>query len=155
MLYVIRAVARYKLPFFLSCAAFFLISCQKTPESPASLSRTIAEALLHHDPKASGVFFEGSNQLDDQHLVVIYSIGCLDDPDDPWAHKREVQFLFRPAPEDPNAPGGWYLERIMGDYLEHLGVSEGMQFDWEYRFYQTKDGTRHGIVGLAGMKRAR
>lgn len=155
MLHLIHAVIRFKPPFLLTCAAFFFISCQKAPESPASLSRSITEALLHHDPKASGVFFESSNQLDDQHLVVIYSIGRLDDPDDPWVHKREVQFLFRPAPEDPDAPGGWYLERIMGDYLEYLGVSEGMQFDWEYRFYKTENGTRHGIVGLAGTKQAR
>ncbi len=88
-------------------------------------------------------------------MVITYRLARLDDPDDPWAHKRLVHFLFRPAPDDPAAPGGWYLEQVAGDYLEYLGITEGLQFDWDYEFYETAEGTRQGIVALAGIKRAR
>jgi len=135
--------------------ALMLSSCLKTPASPEALAQAITEELRDLDPKGKGAFFDSRQDFSDQEMVLVYHISRQDDSDDPWARRRELHYFFRAAPDDPEAPGGWFLERIGGDYLEYLGVAEGLQFDWDYEFYQTANGSREGIAGLSGLKRAR
>ena len=134
---------------------FLVFSCQQIPSTPELLCKKIAEDLMEADPKASGVFFDSVQQLDEEHLLVVYLVARKDNLDDPWRTKREVDFLFRPAPNDPEAPGGWYLERLGGEYIEFLGIGEGLQFDWDYEYFQTEFGPREGIIGLVGIKNVR
>jgi hypothetical protein len=145
-------------PFFI-ISIFFMtsiccISCRQIPSTPEALAKKIAEDLMHADDKASGVFYDATQQLDDEHLVVLYVIARQDSPDDPWRSNRDVHFLFRPS-TDPEAPDGWYLERIAGEYLDFLGIGEGVQFEWDYEYFQTVNGPREGIVGLGGIKKIR
>jgi hypothetical protein len=128
------------------------LSCRTAPLSPESLAQNLASAIRDADPQGAGIFFEGREAPSQEQLVITYRVSRKDDQDDVWARKRMLQFLFRPAPEDPGSVGGWYLERIQGDYLEYVGVAEGLQFDWDYSSYNTQFGSGHGIVGLAGAK---
>ncbi len=135
--------------------AFLASSCQQIPSTPEELSKKITEEIVKADPKATGLFFDSEQMLSEEQLVVIYYIARQDNIDDPWRSKREINFLFRPAPSDPEAPGGWYLQRIGGEYLEFLGIGEGVQFDWEFEYFRTENGPREGIIGLAGMQNLR
>jgi hypothetical protein len=127
-------------------------SCRTAALSPESLAQNLASAIRDADPQGSGIFFIGKESPSADQLVVTYRISRKDDQDDVWARKRMLNFLFRPAPDDPGSVGGWYLERIQGDYLDYVGVAEGLQFDWDYCSYSTKFGSGHGIIGLAGTK---
>jgi hypothetical protein len=129
------------------------LSCRQTPSSPEGLARVLAEQIRDADPQGSGVFFDEKLDQAPQQLVITYRISRKDDQDDVWARKRLVHFIFRPAPDDPNSVGGWYLERIAGDYLEYLGVSLGLQFEWDHRSYLTDQGSGYGIIAVAGARK--
>jgi hypothetical protein len=128
------------------------LSCHTIPLSPESLAQNLASAIRDADPQGSGVIFVGKDASSQELLVVTYRISRKDDQDDVWARQRMLNFIFRPAPDDPGSIGGWYLERIQGDYLDYVGVAEGLQFDWDYSSYNTQSGSGHGIIGLAGTK---
>lgn len=135
--------------------SFLVASCQLIPKSPEELGKKISEQLVRADTKASGLFYDFSQQLDDENLVVVYQIARQDDPDDPWRNKRAVQYSFRRAAGDPEAPGGWYLTSVGGEYVEYLGLGEGLQVDWKYEYFQTENGPRQGIVGVKGIRNLR
>lgn len=137
----------------LICVSWSFVSCRKVPPSPDALALKICEQLRDYDPKATGCFFDAREMPAEDVLILTYHIARLDDQDDVWTRRRQVQFLFRPAPDDPTAPGGWYLERVGGDYLQQVSVQEGMQAHWDYDFYQTPNGTREGISRLAALKK--
>ncbi len=137
----------------LICISLMYVSCRKVPPSPDALALEICEQLRDHDPKATGCFFDAREMPAEDVLILTYHIARLDDQDDVWTRKRQVQFLFRPAPDDPTAPGGWFLERVVGDYLEQISTQEGFQVHWNYDFYQTPDGAREGISRLASLKK--
>jgi hypothetical protein len=151
-LQVLRPLAPVLLLALLTLAGF---SCRTTALSPESLAQNLASAIRDADPQGSGIFFEGKESSAPDQLVVTYRLSRKDDQDDVWARKRMLNFIFRPAPDDPGSIGGWYLERIQGDYLDYVGIAEGLQFDWDYCSYNTKFGSGHGIVGLAGTKSVR
>ncbi len=127
-----------------------LSSCRQIPATPEALCEKIARQMVKADPLGTGIFYDSRLELDDDHLIIIYQVARQDTPDDPWRRKREVRFLFRPA-IDPEAPGGWYLERVGGEYVEFLGVGKGLQFQWKYAYFQTANGPREGIVGVDGI----
>ncbi|GEM_PF-2581936 len=133
-------------------SSFILISlvssCQLIPSTPEKLAEKIGKQMVSADSKASGFFLKTTDQLGEGQLVVLCDISRQDDPDDPWKNKHEVHFLFSPAPNDPEAPGGWYLIEIGGDYPEYLAMEEGLQFEWKYEFFQTEYGPRQGIIGV-------
>jgi hypothetical protein len=131
------------------------ISCRKVAPGPESLAKSLAEQIRDADPKGAGVFFEGQEHPAEDQLIITYRISRQDDQDDVWDRQRMVHFIFLPAPDDPHSVGGWYLERMAGDYLEYLGVAQGLQFDWDYQSYQSTAGSGHGIIGLAGTKSVR
>jgi hypothetical protein len=139
--------------FYLLSFALFL-SCQQIPTTPEKLCEKICKQIVKADPGASGIFFKSTHELDEFHLLVIYDIARQDTPDDPWTNRKEIDFMFHPS-NDPEAPGGWYLADIGGEYLEYMGMTEGIRYDWSYAPFQTENGPRDGIIGLDGTMRMR